>query len=108
MSAGARRPKRPESADIAFTAEVRAEELRFCEVPQTRTEFTGVPAYESGSGSERAHLPERVEKDVTYRGVRVHYWLAAKVIYPSQAGADGAQRPASLRPHLPAPCRSRW
>jgi hypothetical protein len=91
MSAGARRPERPESADITFTAEVRAEELRFHEVPQTRTEFAGVPAYESGSGNERANLPERVEKDVTYRSVRVHYWLAAKVIYPSQAAPDGVR-----------------
>jgi hypothetical protein len=91
MSAGARRPKRPEPADITFTAEVRAEELRFHEVPQTQTEFTGVPAYESGSGNERANLPEPVEEDVTYRSVRVHYWLAANVIYPSEAGTDSVQ-----------------
>ena len=91
LSGGACGPQRPESADISFTAEVRAEELRFHELPQTRIEFTGVPAYESGSGNERVNLPERVEKDVTYRGVRVQYWLAAKVIYPSQAGSDGMQ-----------------
>ena len=89
VTAGARGPRRPESADIAFTAEVRAEQLMFHQVPQTRTEFTGVPAYESASGNERANLPERVEKDVTYRDVQVHYWLAAKVIYPSQADSDG-------------------
>ena len=88
VTAGARGPTWPESADIAFTAEIRAEQLTFREVPQTRTEFTGVPAHESGSGSERANLPERVEKDVTYRDVQVHYWLAAKVLYPSQPDSD--------------------
>lgn len=89
MSPGARRPKRPASADITFTAEVRADQLMFGEAPQTHTEFTGVPAYQSASGSDRANLPQRVEKDVTYRHVRVDYWLAAKVIYSSQADRDG-------------------
>jgi hypothetical protein len=89
MSAGARRPTRPASADISVTAEIRADQLRFDEVPQTHTEFTGVPAYQSASGSNRANLPERVQKDVTYRHVRVDYRLAAKVIYPSQADRDG-------------------
>ena len=88
MSAGARRPEPPVSADIAFTAEVRARQLRFGEVPQTRTEFAGVTAHQSASGSDRANLPERVEKDITYRDVRVDYWLAAKVIYPFQADDD--------------------
>ena len=41
------------------------------EAPETRTEFTGFPAYESASGSDRGNLPERVETDVTYRDVRV-------------------------------------
>ena len=83
MSTGARRPEHLVPADISFTAEVRAAQLRFGEVPQTRTEFTGFPAFESASGSDRVNLPERVEPGVTYRDVRVVYWLAAKVIYPS-------------------------
>ena len=91
MSAGARGPEQLVSADIAFTAGVRAQQLRFGEVPQTRTEFTGFPAFESASGSDRANLPERVEQDVTYRDVRVDYWLATKVIYPSQADPDSAR-----------------
>ena len=78
-------------ADITFTAEVRARQLRFGEAPETRTEFTGFPAYESASGSDRGNLPERVETDVTYRDVRVYYWLAAKVIYQSRADPDSAR-----------------
>jgi hypothetical protein len=91
MSAGGRRPGQLVSADIAFTAGVRARRLRFGEVPETRTGFTGFPAFESASGSDRVNLPERVEQDVTYRDVRVDYWLAAKVIYTSQADPDSAR-----------------
>lgn len=91
MSAGARRPERPESADIAFTAEVRARQLRFREAPETRTEFTGAPAYESATDSDRVNLPQRVEKDITYRDVRVDYQLAVKVIYRPQADSDGVR-----------------
>jgi hypothetical protein len=90
MSAGARRPERPES-DIVFTAEVRARQLRFREAPETRIEFTGAPAYESATDSDRVNLPQRVEKDVTYRDVRVDYQLDVKVCYPPQADSDGVR-----------------
>jgi hypothetical protein len=89
LTAGARGPAWLDSADIAVTAEVAAQQLTFHQVPQTRTEFTGVPAYESASGNERANLPEHVEEDVTYRDVRIHCWLAAKVIYPAPTDSDG-------------------
>ena len=70
-------PRRPDDADITITARVRARRLRFGEVPQTSTEFTGTPGHDSASGSDRANLPDRVGKDVTYRHVQVDYWLAA-------------------------------
>ena len=78
------KPTRPESADITFTAKVHAEQLRFHEVPESNIEFTGIPAYESASGSDRTNLPEHVEQDVTYRNVGVDYRLAAELIYPPQ------------------------
>ena len=81
-----RKPARPANADIAFTAKIRAKRLRFGEVPRTRTEFTGNPGHESGSGSDRANLPERVKKDVTYRNVRVDYRLASALRYWGEAG----------------------
>jgi hypothetical protein len=76
------KPQGPESADITFTAKVHADQLRFDEIPETNIEFTGVPAYDSASGSDRTNLPEHVEQDVTYRDVWVDYRLAAKLIYP--------------------------
>lgn len=75
-----RRPRRPDQAEITFTASVRARELRFGEAPQTSTEFTGTPDHDSGSGSDRVNVPERVEKDVTYRQVRVDYRLASALL----------------------------
>jgi len=75
-------PSRPDYADITVTARVRARQLRFGEVPQTSTKFTGTPAHESASGSDRANLPQRVEKDVTYRHIWIDYWLAAALRYP--------------------------
>jgi len=76
-------PGRPDNADITVTARVRARQLRFGEVPQISTEFTGTPGHESASGSDRANLPERVEEDMTYRHVQVDYWLAAALPYPA-------------------------
>ena len=81
------RPRRADNADITVTARVRARRLRFTGVPQTSTKFTGTPGYESASGSDRANLPERVERDVTYHDVWVDYWLAASLRYPAEAAA---------------------
>jgi hypothetical protein len=86
-------PRRPDNADITVTARVRARQLRFGEVPQISTDFTGTPGHESASGSDRANLPERVEKDMTYRHVRVDYWLAAALRYPAEAAAQSVTAP---------------
>ena len=88
-----RRPRRPDNADITVTARVRAKQLRFRELPQSSTEFTGAPEHESASGSDRVNLPERVEKDVCYRDVKVDYWLAAALRYPAEAAAQSATAP---------------
>lgn len=77
MVGAARRPERP---DIALTARVKAKQLRLGEVPQTSSEFTGTPGHQSSSGSDRANLPKRVEKDTTYRHVRVDYWLESELL----------------------------
>jgi hypothetical protein len=75
------RPSRPEKADISFTAEVGARELRFHDAPNTRVEFSGSPGHESASGSDRRNLPQRVRPTVTYRDVQVDYRLVAKLTW---------------------------
>lgn len=81
------RPDRPENADISFTAQLSAESLRFDDAPDTRVEFTGSPAHESASGSDRANLPEPVQAAVIYRDVQVDYRLAAKLSYEDEAAS---------------------
>lgn len=85
-----RRPERPSDADISIDASVRARWLRFSEVPWTRTEFSGTPGHESAAGTDRVNFPRPVEKNVTYRRVRVDYRLAAALRYPAEDEAtDG-------------------
>ncbi|MEU7856898.1 hypothetical protein [Nonomuraea sp. NPDC049141] len=77
MNADGGQPILHEPADIVLTATVKADELRFDEAPQTHVEFSGRPGHESGSGSDRTNLPDRVEENITYRHVQVDYVLAS-------------------------------
>ena len=72
-----RRPNRLENPDIEFTADVKAKELRFEEVPQTEVRFTGHPERESASGTDRENLPDEVEPGVTYRDPKVRLRIAS-------------------------------
>ena len=67
------------SAEIVFTATVRAAELRFSRAPVESVEFTGDADDESTSGSARANLPDEVAVNTTYRDVYVDYAIAAKL-----------------------------
>ncbi|WP_433227159.1 hypothetical protein [Actinomadura formosensis] len=67
------------TADILFTAKVKADELRFNAVPETSVVFTEDAAEESTSGSVRTNLPDEVEENVTYHDVQIHYAIAAKL-----------------------------
>jgi hypothetical protein len=71
---------RIEHPDIELGAEVKAERLRFEEVPETEVTFRGEPDIESVSGSERENLPEKVESDKDYRDVRVRWRAAARLV----------------------------
>jgi hypothetical protein len=71
-----RRPEKPENADIEFTADVKARELRFEEVPETEVRFPGRPERESASGTDRENLPDEVEPGVTYRDPTVRLRIA--------------------------------
>ncbi|WP_207956952.1 hypothetical protein [Rubrobacter tropicus] len=71
------RPDKPENPDIEFTADVKAKELRFEEVPETEVRFSGHPKRESASGTDRENLPEEVEPGVTYRDPEVRLRIAS-------------------------------
>jgi hypothetical protein len=72
-----KRLDRPEDPDIELTADVKARELRFEEVPETEVRFPGHPERESVSETERENLPEEVEPGVTYPNPRVRLRIAS-------------------------------
>ncbi|MFC4002866.1 TetR/AcrR family transcriptional regulator [Prauserella oleivorans] len=53
--------------DIAFTATVRADRMRWDDDPDARVTFHGTPGYRSVSDSDRVNLPYRVRAETTYR-----------------------------------------
>lgn len=69
-----------ETPDIEFTADVRAREMRFDEVPETEVRFTGQPDRASVSGTERENLPEKVRRGVTYRNFSLRLHIATELI----------------------------
>jgi hypothetical protein len=68
-----------ENPDIDFTADVKARELRFDEVPETKVRFWGHPESNSVSGTERENLPEEVRRGAVYRDVSVRLRVASKL-----------------------------
>lgn len=75
-----------ENPDVEISATVKSRELRFEEVPETRTRFWGSPERESVSGTERENLPDEVKSGVTYRDPRVRLRIASGL-------TDGGSRP---------------
>ena len=69
-----------ENPEIDFTANVKAQKLRFDEVPKTKVRFWGHPERDSVSGTERENLPEKVQRGVTYRNVSVRLRIASELI----------------------------
>ena len=66
-----KRPHKPENPDIEFTAAVKAEELRFDQVPETEVH---PPAQ-----TERENLPEKVRQEhagITFRDVSIKVRIA--------------------------------
>ena len=72
-----------EAADVEIFTGVRAEELRFGAVPETKVRFEGEPAERSSSRTERENLPEEVEPGVTYRDVKVRWQARSRILHPS-------------------------
>ena len=75
-----KRPETLEHPDIEFTANVRAREMRFDEVPETKVRFRGRPERASVSNTERENLPEEVRRGVTYRNFSVRLRIATGLI----------------------------
>ena len=80
--------ERPHNPDIELTADVKAKEMRFEEVPETDV---NPPAQ-----TERENLPEEVGPGVTYRNPRVRLRIASALAEGDPQGErfkDGLERP---------------
>jgi len=66
--------------DIDFSANVKARELHFKEVPETEVRFWGHPERNSVSVNERKNLTEEVQQGVTYRNVSVRSRIASELV----------------------------
>lgn len=58
---------------VEIRAEVKAQSVRFGDVPEVETEFCG----DSTAVSARENLPDEVEPGVTYRDVHVRWAVRA-------------------------------
>jgi hypothetical protein len=72
-----------EVADVEMFTSVRADELRFGSVPETKVSFEGEPAERSSSKTERENLPDEVEAGVTYRNIEVRWRARSRIVHPS-------------------------
>jgi hypothetical protein len=72
-----------EIADVEVFTSVRADELRFGNVPKTKVWFEGEPAERSSSKTERDNLPDEVEAGVTYRDIGVRWRARSRIVHPS-------------------------
>jgi hypothetical protein len=74
-----------EVGDVEIFTGVRADELRFGKVPETKVRFEGEPAERSSSKTERKNLPDEVEAGVTYRNVEVRWQARSRIVHPADA-----------------------
>jgi len=75
-------------ADVEVSTGLRAGELRFGIVPDTKVWFEGEPAERSSSETERENLPKRVEPGETYRDVRVRWRARSRIVHPTDDDLD--------------------
>lgn len=72
-----------EVPDVEISTSVRARQLRFGIVPETKVGFHGEPGVRASSRTEREQLPDQVEPQVTYRDVTVRWRARARIAHPT-------------------------
>ncbi len=73
-----------EQADVAITAHVRANSLRFETVPNPTVVFPGQPQRDTVWEAERENLPTPVQPGVTYRNIGIRLKITS-VLYRWQS-----------------------
>lgn len=79
-----------EVPDVDAFFSVKAGEMRFGKVPETRVWFEGNPGERSRIDTVRENLPDEVEPDVTYRKVGVRWRARSRIVHPSDDEAGSS------------------
>ncbi len=74
-----------EPGDVEIFTGVRAQELKFGIVPETKVWFEGDPADRSISRTKRENLPEEVEPGKTYRDIKVRWTARSRIVHPTDS-----------------------
>jgi hypothetical protein len=73
-------------ADVEIEASASAKELRALERPRTELTVKGGSDVCKEESSRRENLPRRLQPGATYRDVRVHRWLAGRLVTSEEDG----------------------
>jgi hypothetical protein len=105
-----------DEADIAITAHVKAQSLRFDEVPNPTVEFPGQPKRDTVWEAQRENLPTPVEPGVTYRNIGIRLKITSVFsdidrivaealgeipVVPEKNDAVASKPPSTSKPSVP-------
>jgi hypothetical protein len=78
--------------DLDLSTSVKAKEVKFGRVPEKRkVTYYGNPDHATRAKVERKNIPEEPEAGVTYRDVKVDWWVAQLIVHPTDAEEGPAE-----------------
>lgn len=74
--------------DLELFTSVKAREVKFGRVPETKVNYEGNPDHETRAEVERTNIPEEPEAGVAYRDVRVDWTVLQRIVHPADGEHD--------------------
>ena len=74
-----------EPGDVEIFTGVRAQELKFGIVPETKVWFEGDPRTAPSPARSASNLPEEVEPGKTYRDIKVRWTARSRIVHPTDS-----------------------
>jgi hypothetical protein len=74
--------------DIDIFTSIKAKEMKFGRVPQTKHWFEGDPGHDSRSRVVKENLPDEIEPGVTYRNVTVEWSAVSRLVHPADTANE--------------------
>lgn len=69
--------------DLELFTSVKARELKFGRVPETKVTYEGEPDHETRAKVERENIPKEPEAGVAYRDVKVDWSVLQRIVHPT-------------------------